>query len=106
MMLFEAPSLRVREHEVIAEIGELGEKLRLRLHEPHQWSGSLRRVQFARQVQGSSSIEGYDAPADDVAAIELGEEPLDARDETRLAIKGYCDAMTYVLQISKEPSVH
>jgi len=57
-------------------------------------------------VQGSNSIEGYDAKVDDAAAIELGEDPLDADEETRLAIKGYCDAMTYVLQLSSEPNFH
>jgi Fic family protein len=105
-MLFTVPSLGERELEVIAAIDDLAEKLRLRLYEPRRWSGSLRRMQFARAVQGSNSIEGFDAAVDDAAAIELGEEPLDANEETRLAIKGYCDAMTYVLQMSTEPNFH
>jgi Fic family protein len=105
-MLFETPELGGREIEIIFNINDLAEKLRLRLHEPHRWLGSLRRAQFARAVQGSNSIEGYDAPVDDAAAIELGEAPLDADEETRAAIKGYCDAMTYVLQLSSEPDFH
>lgn len=105
-MLFATPELHERELQVIAEIDDLAEKLRIRLHEPHRWFGSLRREQFARAVQGSNSIEGFDAPIDDAAAIELGEEPLDANEETRLAIKGYCDAMTYVLQMATEPDFH
>lgn len=103
IMLFDTPELGAREIEVISDINDLVEKLRLRLHDPHRWLGSLRRAQFARAVQGSNSIEGYDAPVDDAAAIELGEAPLDADEETRAAIKGYCDAMTYVLQLSSEP---
>ncbi len=103
-MLFTVPLLGDREFEVIAAIDDLAEKLRLRLYEPRRWSGSLRRMQFARAVQGSNSIEGFDAAVDDAAAIKLGEEPLDANEETRLAIKGYCDAMTYVLQMSTEPN--
>jgi Fic family protein len=103
-MLFRVPTLGERELEVMAAIDDLAEKLRLRLYEPRRWSGSLRRMQFARAVQGSNSIEGFDAAVDDAAAIELGEEPLDANEETRLAIKGYCDAMTYVLQMSTEPN--
>ena len=102
-MLFQTPELTERELGVIAEIDAFAEKLRLRLHEPHRWYGSLRRSQFARAVQGSNSIEGYDAALDDAAAIELGEEPLDADEETRLAIRGYCDALTYVLQMATEP---
>ncbi len=105
-MLFETPQLGDRELEVLAMIDDLAEKLRIRLHEPNRWAGSLRRAQFARAVQGSNSIEGYDAEVDDAAAIELGEEPLDADEETRLAIKGYCDAMTYVLQLHSEPDFH
>jgi Fic family protein len=105
-MLFNTPDLGDRELEVISDINDLAEKLRIRLHEPHRWFGSLRRVQFARAVQGSNSIEGFDAPIDDAAAIELGEAPLDADEETRAAIKGYCDAMTYVLQLSSEPNFH
>ena len=106
IMLFNTPDLGDRELEVISDINDLAEKLRIRLHEPHGWFGSLRRVQFARAVQGSNSIEGFDAPVDDAAAIELGEAPLDADEETRAAIKGYCDAMTYVLQLSSEPNFH
>jgi len=105
-MLFETPPIGDRELEVLEMIADFAEKLRLRLHEPHRWLGSLRRAQFARAVQGSNSIEGFDAEVDDAAAIELGEEPLDADEETRLAIKGYCDAMTYVLQLSSEPNFH
>jgi Fic family protein len=105
-MLFQTPKLTDEELLVIAEIDDLASKLSLRLHEPHRWFGSLRRAQFARAVQGSNSIEGYDAALDDAAAIELGEEPLDASAETRLAIRGYCDALTYVLQMSTEPRFH
>ena len=59
---------------------------------------------MARAIQGSNSIEGYDAPLDDAAAVDLGEEPLDADEETRLALKGYRDAMTYVLQLAGDPA--
>ncbi|HBX81199.1 MAG: hypothetical protein WAV45_15960 [Propionibacteriaceae bacterium] len=66
--------------------------------EPRRWSGSLRRLSFARNIQGSNSIEGYDARLDDVAAVALGEQPLDSSEETRLALEGYRNAMTYVIQ--------
>ena len=102
-MLFEPPELDAREHEVISEIDELRKRLRSRLYEPRRWTGSLRRVQFARAVQGSNSIECYEAKLDDALAIEMGEEALDASEETALAIKGYRDAMTYVLQLAEEP---
>lgn len=102
LMLFHSPDLDEVELEVLREIEDLKKKLRWQLHEPRRWSGSLRRMQFARAVQGSNSIEGYEAALDDAAAIDLGEEPLDADEETRLALKGYRDAMTYVLQLAGE----
>jgi Fic family protein len=105
-MLLESPGLDAREREVINDIDELRKRLRSRLHEPRRWTGSLRRVQLARAVQGSNSIEGYEAKLDDAMAIEMGEDALDADEETTLAIKGYRDAMTYVLQLAEEPRVH
>ncbi|MHB1524046.1 MAG: Fic family protein [Candidatus Dormibacteria bacterium] len=100
--LFETPDLDDAELSVLAEIDRLRTKLRWQLNEPRRWVGSLRRMQFARAVQGSNSIEGYEAALDDAAAIDLGEEPLDADEETHLALKGYRDAMTYVLQLAGE----
>jgi Fic family protein len=101
-MLFTAPPLNDREHQVLEEIGELKQRLRHQLHEPRRWYGSLRRLSFARAIQGSNSIEGFDAKLDDAAAVAVGEEPLDASQETRLALEGYRQAMTYVLQLATE----
>ena len=58
---------------------------------------------FARAVQGSNSIEGYNASLDDVLAAVEGEPTLDADTETQLALAGYRDAMTYVLQVAQDP---
>lgn len=97
-MLYASPKLDERERRVLTDIEDLRRRLRYALHEPRRWSGSLRRLSFARNIQGSNSIEGYDAPLDDVAAVALGEHPLDSSDETRLALEGYRNAMTYVIQ--------
>lgn len=105
IMLFVAPELDEREREVLAQIEDLKNKLRFQLNEPRRWSGSLRRLSFARNIRGSNSIEGFDAALDDAAAVAVGEEPLDASTETRLALEGYRNAMTYVLQIAQEPQV-
>lgn len=101
-MLFTAPALDERELQVLKEIAGLKERLRHQLHEPRRWYGSLRRLSFARAIQGSNSIEGFDAKLDDAAAVAVGEEPLDADEETRLALEGYRRAMTYVLQLAAE----
>lgn len=103
-MLFAAPRLDGRESEVLDRIESLKGVLRPQLAQPRRWPGSLRRLAFARNIRGSNSIEGFDAQLDDAAAVALGEEPLDASTETRLALEGYRNAMTYVLQLAQEDS--
>jgi Fic family protein len=105
-MHFATPTLDEREREVLDEIDGLRQALRLQIHAPRRWIGSLRRLTFARAVQGSNTIEGYNATLEDVAAVIAGDEPLDASDETRLALEGYRDAMTYVLQLAEDPHFH
>ncbi|HMJ74326.1 MAG TPA: hypothetical protein VK507_00015, partial [Iamia sp.] len=100
-MLFRPPALDV-ELEVLEMIAAAQEDLRWRVAEPRRWSGSLRRLTQARSIQGSNSIEGYHATLDDVVAAMEDEEPLDAPAETREALRGYRDAMTYVLQLSRQ----
>jgi Fic family protein len=63
-------------------------------------------LSFARAIQGSNSIEGFDAALDDAAAVAMGQEPLDANEETRLALAGYRDAMTFVMQLAADPEFH
>lgn len=105
-MLFTTPPLDDRERAVLDEIDGLRQTLRLQTRAPRRWIGSLRRLAFARAVQGSNTIEGYNATLEDVAAVIAGEEPLEASDETRLALEGYRDAMTYVLQLAEDPHFH
>ena len=70
-------------------------------HKPRRWAGHLRRMSLARAVRGSNWIEGYRASLDDVLDAIEGEEPIDATEATRLALTGYRDAMTYVLQLAE-----
>lgn len=100
--LFATPPLGEAELQVIAQIEAARQSLRVYLHEPRRWEGSLRRLLVARAIQGSNSIEGFTAALDDAAAVEAGEQPLDADDETRLALEGYRNAMTYVLQLAAD----
>jgi Fic family protein len=102
-IVFKAPSCGPVELRVLGLIDEARQQLRFRVAEPRRWSGSLRRMAFARAVQGSNSIEGYNASLDDVLAAVDDEPTLDADAETRLALAGYRDAMTYVLQIAQDP---
>jgi Fic family protein len=104
-MLLLAPQMDSRELEVMDRLDALKTSMRAQLNEPRRWQGSLRRLSFARNIRGSNSIEGYEADLDDAAAVALGEEPLDANEETRLALEGYRNAMTYVLQLAQEPPI-
>lgn len=70
---------------------------------PNRWIGSLRRSTFARAIQGSNSIEGYNASIEDAIAVIENEQPVDAVSETWSAIKGYRDALTYIMQAAKDP---
>jgi Fic family protein len=102
-LLFRAPELDDVEQAVLAQVDELKASLRWQLTEPRRWVGSLRRLSLARAIQGSNSIEGYEAGIDDAVDVAAGEEPLDVDEETRLALNGYRDAMTYVLQAAEDP---
>lgn len=101
--VYKTPHLEPVEHEVLKMIEELRERLRIHVNpEPRRWFGTLRRMSFARAVQGSNSIEGYDASLDDVVAAVDNEPTFSADEETRMALSGYRDAMTYVLQVAQD----
>jgi Fic family protein len=104
-IVYKTPQLQPIEVGVLAMIDDLRDQLRNYVDpEPRRWYGTLRRMSFARAVQGSNSIEGYDASLDDVVAAVDDEPTLTADEQTRLALAGYRDAMTYVLQIAQEPA--
>jgi Fic family protein len=102
-MIFTPPELVDPEVAALDEIGKIRAAIKYSLHAPARWFGVLRRSSFARAIQGSNSIEGYNVSAEDALAAVEGEAPLDAKDETWLAVKGYRDAMTYVLQLATDP---
>jgi Fic family protein len=101
--IYRIPSSTPVEQKVLELIDELRKELRFRVAEPRRWGGTLRRTAFARAVQASNSIEGYNASLDDVMAAVDDEPVLDADAETQLAVTGYRDAMTYVLQVAQDP---
>jgi Fic family protein len=104
-VIFRPPTLGDEELRALAEVERLQGDLASVVRAPKRWLGSLRRLTLARAVQGSNSIEGYHASLDDVAAAVEGQETLDADAETELALAGYRDAMTYVLQLSQDDAI-
>jgi len=100
-MLFQAPSLTDVEQNVILRINAVRQQLRHNLAVPRRWMGLLARNTFARAIQGSNSIEGYNVTREDAIAAAEGEEPLSPKDEAWYAVLGYRTAMTFVLQLAK-----
>ena len=104
-MLFAAPTLDPHEEWVLQNVSDLRQRLSSHVREQRRWLGQLRRVSFARAIQGSNSIEGYVVSLDDAVAAADEEEPIEAADETWSAVLGYRDAMTYVLQVADDPTL-
>ena len=101
-VLFQAPSLDEAELRVIGEIEQLKKRLGYMLREHRRWIGLLRRTAAAKALRGSNTIEGVNVTLDDAIAAAAGQELLDADLATKLAVFGYREAMTYVLQMAKD----
>jgi Fic family protein len=102
-MLFHTPPLDEQEADVCARVEDLRRALRGQVSEQRRWTGLLRRVTSARAIQGSNSIEGLDVTLDDAVAAVGGGQPLDAPEDVWAAIRGYREAMTFVLQLADDP---
>lgn len=103
-MIFRPPTLTSADHAVLALLDRQRQRLRAFTdHAPRRWMGSLRRTTMARAIQGSNSIEGYHATLDQAVEAVEGGPTLDERSETWLAITGYRNALTYILQAAQDP---
>lgn len=103
-MIYPIPEPSAADQRVIAGIDEMRLRLRFMLQQaPRRWRGVLRRSTFARAIQGSNSIEGFHVTVDDAAAAVDGEEPLDEKTESWYAVRGYREALTYILQSAEDP---
>lgn len=99
-MIYANPPLTSEDREVLAEIHEMRRQLASVLRAPRRWQGGLRRTMLARAIRGSNSIEGYVVEEDDAAAALDDEEPLSADERTWAEIRGYRQALGYVLQMA------
>lgn len=102
-MLFTTPQLTEKELQVLQRIEDYKRQLSYTITQSLRWTGLLRRSTFARCIQGSNSIEGYNVSVEDAIAAVEGEMPLEAEEEAWMAVTGYRDAMTYVLQLATDP---
>jgi Fic family protein len=92
--------------QVVDMVMELRKKLRFALSvERRRWTGILRRSTFAKAIQGSNSIEGYNVNYNDAIAAVDGEEPVDAKDKEWANVIGYRQALTYALQLTGDANL-
>ncbi|HWW83154.1 MAG TPA: Fic family protein [Vicinamibacterales bacterium] len=101
-MLFQTPGIDDQDEAVVARIEEIRAQLSYAVHS-RRWTGSLRRLAFAKAVRGSNSIEGYRVSVDDALAAVDEEPPMEAAEATWQEVVGYRTAMTYVLQLANDP---
>ena len=102
-MLFQAPSLDGQELEVIDSIKEVRRRLQHLLYEPPRWQGLLRRSVAAGNIRASTGIEGHHVSHDDATAAVDGTEPFEATGHDWEAVRGYRDAMDYIIQLVSDP---
>lgn len=103
-MIFAEPTLSREDHKVLEILEAQRQRLRIETqHNPRRWHGTLRRSTFARLIQGSNAIEGYNASMDEAMAAVEDEPPVDERTETWFALNGYRSAMTYIMQVAEDP---
>ncbi|MFI5933664.1 Fic family protein [Actinoplanes sp. NPDC051494] len=102
-MIYGNPALTDEDRTVLAGIHDMRQQLASVLRAPRRWQGGLRRTMLARAIRGSNSIEGYVVDEDDAAAALDDEAPLSADELTFAEIRGYRQALGYVLQMARNP---
>jgi Fic family protein len=98
-MLYAMPGLDGADLQVLRELDDMRSELRLHVRSKPHWEGQLRRSLFAAAIQGSNTIENITISSSDARAL-VEHAPMSAAtsEETRQAVVGYRDAMTYVQQ--------
>ncbi|WP_405134763.1 Fic family protein [Nocardia sp. NBC_01388] len=100
-MLYSTPELDDTDTAVLAGIYRRRDAIASEMRVPKRWPGLLRRNLMARAIRGSNSIEGYVVETDDAAAAVDYEEALTADERTFAEIRGYRQALGYVLTMAQ-----
>lgn len=102
-MIFTETPLTPEGSEALVEIAAMRSDLADFIRVPRRWTGGLRRHSLAQAIRGSNSIEGYLVEVDDAAASLDDEAPLSADEQTFAEIRGYRQALGYVLATATDP---
>jgi Fic family protein len=103
-MLYQVPDVTDDDRRVLAELDRFYENFaRSTGGSPAQeWVGGVRKRLVAGAIMGSNSIEGYTVELSTASAIVTGAAvPAAVPDESREAVAGYRDALTWVLQMPR-----
>ncbi len=100
--IYGCPDLTPEDRGVLDAIHAMRRQLASAHQTPRRWTGGLRRTMLARAIRGSNSIEGYLVDEDDAAAALDDEEPMSADEQTFAEIRGYRQALGYVLQMAAD----
>src|SRR5947207_7718404 len=70
---------------------------------PRAWAGRLRRDLEAEAVAASTSMEGVPVTVEGVRRILVGDIPTGTSEEDAALVRGYRDAMNFVLRRADDP---
>ena len=84
--------------DLAAELDRWKIQLDYRSPIPRAWAGRLRRDLEAEAVAASTSMEGVPVTVEEVHRILAGDRPSETREEDAALVRGYRDAMSFVLR--------
>lgn len=84
--------------DLVAELDRWKTLLDYRGPIPRAWAGRLRRDLEAEAVAASTSMEGVPVTVEEVHRILTGDRPEQTREEDAALVRGYRDAMSFVLR--------
>lgn len=84
--------------DLTAELDRWKTQLDYRGPLPRAWAGRLRRDLEAEAVAASTSMEGVPVTVEEVHHILAGDRPAQTREEDAALVRGYRDAMSFVLR--------
>jgi Fic family protein len=84
--------------DLVGELDRWRTQLDYRGPIPRAWAGRLRRDLEAEAVAASTSMEGVPVTVEEVHRILAGDRPSETREEDAALVRGYRDAMSFVLR--------
>lgn len=103
-MLYATPRIAPKLKTRLKELDALRRSLGHEVNRPLRWMGTLRRSVRASSIEGSTSIEGYSVPPEEVVALIGGGVAVEPDDENRMAVACYARAMDRVGTLAQDPA--